>query len=296
MYFPSSQVELNLISNGELVYKTNKKPYHGTYFSTSTGKYYVGSPNETVLIELIPLSVVAAKSDPLAESDPSFVQNNTVGSEFSSPDARFESFNSEIYSLLTKAPITPPVIESPSFYSYRPSPDEISIGYSMRFFAKKVDEIIYIEISNDTYNNFIEKSPKVAFNLYEVQPLVWYLTSPGELSVDESNLINVLEFEEKVNWKNFSKYLKVNKEEESFLFTKGGEFLLPNRTNYIGYYHTMPDGKIMTGKEHGDGPELILIPLKSNFIIPSSEEISPTIQPPPSITTSSPSSGGGGGY
>ena len=295
MYFPSSQVELNLVSNGELVYKTNKRPYYGTYFSTSTGKYYVGSPNETVLIELIPLSVVAAKSDPLAESDPSFVQNNTVGSEFSSPDARFESFNSEIYSLLTKAPITPPVVEPPPFYSYRPSSDEISVGYSMRFFAKKVDELIYIEISNGTYNNFIEKTPEVAFNLYEVQPLVWYLTSPGELSVDESNLINILEFEKKINWKNFSKYLKVNRVKENFLYTKGGELLLPNRTNYIGYYHTMPDGRIMTGKEHGDGPELILIPLKSIPTLPLNEEISPSVQSSPT-QTSSPSSGGGGGY
>lgn len=291
MYFPPSQIETNLVSNGELVFKTTKEPYYGTYFSTSTGKFYKGSPNETVLLELIPLSVLAVQSAPLRESDKNFVQNNTVDSEPSSPDARFETFNSEVYSLLTKAPITPPIIDPPQFYFYNPSSDDLAIGYSMRFFAKKTTQLIYIEISNDTYNNFQDKSPKVAFNLYEVQPLVWYLTPPGELSLEESNLINVLEFEKKVNWKNFSKFLQIYKEKKDFLYTKGNEFLYPNRTNYIGYYHVMDNGTVMTGKKHGDGPEIKLIPFKNITVTTTLDQNFSTPSTPSSL-----SSGGGGGY
>lgn len=287
MYFPSSQVEINLVSNGDLAYKNNNVLYYGVYFSTSDGKYYANSPNDTVLIELIkPKPTTNNNEFQLYFDDPESIEG---------PDARFESYENELYSLITKAPKTPPNIDPPPHYSFSPSSNEVKKGYAVRFFAKKVSQNSYIEISNETYDQFINLDSKVAINLYEVANLIWYLRSPNDQPVDESNFINILNFEKKYNWKNFNQFLKVNKEKEDFLYTKGGELLLPNRTNYIGYYHTMPDGRIMTGKEHGDGPELILIPLKSTFIISSNEEISPSVQSSPT-QTSSPSSGGGGGY
>ena len=287
MYFPSSQVEINLVSNGDLAYKNNNVLYYGVYFSTSDGKYYANSPNDTVLIELIkPKPTTNNNEFQLYFDDPESIEG---------PDARFESYENELYSLITKAPKTPPNIDPPPHYLFSPLSNEVKKGYAVRFFAKKVSQNSYIEISNETYDQFINLDSKVAINLYEVANLIWYLRSPNDQPVDESNFINILNFEKKYNWKNFNQFLKVNKEKEDFLYTKGGELLLPNRTNYIGYYHTMPDGRIMTGKEHGDGPELILIPLKPTFAIFSNEEISPSVQSSP-IQTSSPSSGGGGGY
>jgi hypothetical protein len=284
MYFPSSQVEINLVSNGDLAYKSTNALYYGIYFSTSDGKYYANSPNDTVLIELI-------KPKPTTNNN-EFQLYFDEAETIEGPDARFESYENELYSLITKASKTPPNIDPPPYYHFSPLSNEVQKGYAIRFFAKKVNQNSYIEISNETYDQFINLDSKVAINLYEVANLVWYLRSPGDQSVDESNFINILNFEKKYNWKNFNQFLKVNKEKKDFLYTKGGELLLPNRTNYIGYYHTMPDGRIMTGKEHGDGPELILIPLKPIFTVPSDEEISPSIQSFPSSEGSS----GGGGY
>lgn len=284
MYFPSSQVEINLVSNGDLAYKSTNALYYGIYFSTSDGKYYANSPNDTVLIELI-------KPKPTTNNN-EFQLYFDEAETIEGPDARFESYENELYSLITKASKTPPNIDPPPYYYFSPLSNEVQKGYAIRFFAKKVNQNSYIEISNETYDQFINLDSKVAINLYEVANLVWYLRSPGDQSVDESNFINILNFEKKYNWKNFNQFLKVNKEKKDFLYTKGGELLLPNRTNYIGYYHTMPDGRIMTGKEHRDGPELILIPLKPIFTVPSDEEISPSIQSFPSSEGSS----GGGGY
>lgn len=284
MYFPSSQVEINLVSNGDLAYKSTNVLYYGIYFSTSDGKYYANSPNDTVLIELI-------KPKPTTNNN-EFQLYFDEAETIEGPDARFESYENELYSLITKASKTPPNIDPPPYYHFSPLSNEVQKGYAIRFFAKKVNQNSYIEISNETYDQFINLDSKVAINLYEVANLVWYLRSPGDQSVDESNFINILNFEKKYNWKNFNQFLKVNKEKKDFLYTKGGELLLPNRTNYIGYYHIMPDGRIMTGKEHGDGPELILIPLKPIFTVPSDEEISPSIQSFPSSEGSS----GGGGY
>jgi hypothetical protein len=294
MYFPSSQVEVNLTSNGEFAYKTTQEPYFGIYFSTSNGKYYTNSPDDTVIIELVPSTELAVQSDPLSESDDSFVVNNTTDLIPNTPDARFETFNSEIYSLITNAPLIPPHIDPPPIFHFKPNYQQISVGYAMRYFVKKVTKPLYIEISKETYNKFRKSSPSVAFNLYKPQLLIWYLTPPGTLSVEESNLINVLEFEEKVKWPNFSKYLKIIKSEESFKYTEGNEFLYPDRTSYVGYYHIMSDGTVMTGKEHGDSPEIKLIVFKP---LPQTNQTGPT--PSQSTQTSSPSGGGssgGGGY
>ena len=107
---------------------------------------------------------------------------------------------------------------------------------------------------------------------------------------------NILNFEKKVNWENFSKYLKITPEKKDFLYTEGGEFLYPNRTNYIGYYHIMDDGSIMTGKEHGDGIEIKLIPFKTSPIILTQDQntIFPSSTPSSTISSGGGSSGGGG--
>ena len=42
MYFPKSQIQTNLYSNGELTVKATKKIYTGYYWSTSNGTCYAG--------------------------------------------------------------------------------------------------------------------------------------------------------------------------------------------------------------------------------------------------------------
>ena len=146
MYFPSSQVEINLVSNGDLAYKNNNVLYYGVYFSTSDGKYYANSPNDTVLIELIkPKPTTNNNEFQLYFDDPESIEG---------PDARFESYENELYSLITKAPKTPPIkpianpIRKNTFkIPILLNPNVLSIAISLFFSLTKITkpEIMFIE-------------------------------------------------------------------------------------------------------------------------------------------------------
>jgi hypothetical protein len=295
MYLPKSQIEDNLISNGDLVFKNNSTPYYGKYFRTSKGKYYANSPTDIVLIELI-----------LPPEDKKTLDANNPNSELSD-DLRFEGLTNTLYSYLKNAPQKPPVVSSPPSSNYRPTSKERNDGYSIRYFAKKLTSANYIEINSKTFNLFQQRDSSVANSLYEVKSLIWYLTSPGDKPTSEVNFDNVVIFQEKYNWENFENMFVFSGKRMDFFYTKGNELLLPNRTSYIGYYHIMRDEEnditfIMTGKTHKESSGVNLTPLKRSFkpTFGAPDELPNVVSSPSTSTTqgttSSPSSGGGGGY
>lgn len=295
MYLPKSQIEDNLVSNGDLVFKNNSTPYYGKYFRTSKGKYYANSPTDIVLIELV-----------LPPEDKKTLDANNPNSELSD-DLRFEGLANTLYSYLKNAPQKPPVVSSPPSHNYRPTSKERSNGYSIRYFAKRLTSANYIEINSKTFNLFQQRDSSVANSLYEAKSLIWYLTSPGDKPTSEVNFDNIVIFQEKYNWENFENMFTFSSKRMNFFYTKGNELLLPNRTSYVGYYHIMRDEEnnltfIMTGKTHKESSGINLTPLKRSFkpTFEAPDEL-PNIVSSPSTsttqgTTSSPSSGGGGGY
>ena len=295
MYLPKSQIEDNLVSNGDLVFKNNSTPYYGKYFRTSKGKYYANSPTDIVLIELV-----------LPPEDKKTLDANNPNSELSD-DLRFEGLANTLYSYLKNAPQKPPVVSSPPSHNYRPTSEERNNGYSIRYFAKRLTSANYIEINSKTFNLFQQRDSSVANSLYEAKSLVWYLTSPGDKPTSEVNFDNVVTFQEKYNWENFENMFTFSSKRMDFFYTKGNELLLPNRTSYVGYYHIMRDEEndltfIMTGKTHKESSGINLIPLKRSFkpTFGAPDELPNVVSSPSTSTTqgttSSPSSGGGGGY
>ena len=150
------------------------------------------------------------------------------------------------------------------------------------------------------YNLLIGKDKTIAFDLYEGINIFWKFNDSIE------NKSQVSKIEKNYKWYGFINFFNDNfsgldTPPPTYLYTQGNEFLLPNRTSYVGFYHFMSNGKAMTGKYHGDGPEFNLIQIVS-IPTPSSSETTSTETP--TITTftqtSSPSSGGGssggGGY
>ena len=299
MYLPSSQIQENLNSNGDLVYKNTSTPYYGKYFLTSKGKYYANSPTDIVLIELeIPVEQVST------------LDSNNPNDELSD-DLRFNGLTNTLYSYIKNSPQKPPVVSPPPFYFYKPNSIQFKQGYSVRYFVKKLTNTNYIEIDSNTYQLFTKKDSSVATTLYEAKSLIWYLRSPSKKRVSEVNLSNVLDFENKNNWQNFHHYLKVSPDNIDYLYTKGNELLLPNRTSYVGYYHIMDSDEttspiFMTGKFHGDGNDTKLIVLKEftpKVGSPDASVLGSTLETTPTTSTevasySPPASsgGGGGGY
>jgi hypothetical protein len=57
-----------------------------------------------------------------------------------------------------------------------PTPQDYQNGEFRRLFAKKTNEIQYIEIDQDTFDKLLAKDPQILWQLYEPFDLTWYLT------------------------------------------------------------------------------------------------------------------------
>ena len=191
MYYPKSQITSNLYSDGNLAFKTTRDPYYGYYYSTSDGKYFVGStPNGDYTSELI-----------LIVKD---INTNGVNEDSNDDiiDLRFGTTTNSNYSyLISKTPETP-LPQPPKPYISSPTESERKIGEYRRYFAKKGNELLYIEINKDTYNQFNSRDPKTLSNLYEV------IDFPFSLLSTETNINLAAIIERKDKWFGFSQFIQ----------------------------------------------------------------------------------------
>ena len=195
MYFPKSQITTGLTSNGNLAIKSNNKPYFGLYYSTSKGKFYTGAtPNSGGNLEL---ALITSTNSP-----PTF-EPGDIGDE--GIDLRFSSILTNNYSNLKNISDTSSVPSSPKSYSSIPTPKDYQIGEYRRYFAKKTNELIYIEISKETYTKFKSNDPTVASDLYNCLFLPWSLANGRTIN---KNIVSLIERNNK--WYGFLSYFQGN--------------------------------------------------------------------------------------
>ena len=164
-YYPLSQITPNLYTNGEeFVYKNTFTPYKGHYWKTSKGKFYTGkTPQDT------PTQEIVEYKDPVNETF-----NNTSNP---SPVNKVNYFS--IYDKLknidslkdTYLPLYSPNI---------PTQQDYTNGEYRRYFCKKTNEIIYLEINKETYDKLVKKDPQILYQLYRPFNLPWQLTGDKE--------------------------------------------------------------------------------------------------------------------
>lgn len=157
-YFPLSQIKINLYSNGEFVQSNNQELYTGYYWKNSLGKYYTGkSPQDEPTIELLPISDSSRQTD-IIESTPSL---DTI-----------------TYSETT---LTQPTYSNiPPYFATLPTEQDYQTGEFRRYFCKKSNEILYIEISKTSYDLLESKSDSLLWQLYIPFNLPWKLTGGKE--------------------------------------------------------------------------------------------------------------------
>jgi hypothetical protein len=173
MYYPKSQIKTNLYSNpGEFVNATTFEPYSGYYFTISTGKFFTGkTPQDVPNTEIIRSSnlsetLTTPKTDVFIESP---TDTSTLPSQL---------FTSE-YNSITG---TPDVVFSniPPYFATLPTEQDYQNGEFRRYFCKKTNEILYIEISKTTFDLLINKSPDILWPLYSPFNLAWQITGIKE--------------------------------------------------------------------------------------------------------------------
>lgn len=197
-YYPKHQVQINLYTNGDEFKisgnsKSNsnsKQGYEGFYYVTSDGTAFTGrSPNDPSIL-LSPISSVNLTS------------SNTDSSPFSPQVIKQADSNSTSYYKVNERYVPRPTKTFPKRINYVNRIFE-------RYFCKKNNEISYFEIDKKTYNDLVNKSMKVAYELYTPISILWSLQDNQKLMF-ESNKALILQKSQQLKLPGFSSYFKNN--------------------------------------------------------------------------------------
>jgi len=190
MYYPQSQVTPNLYTNGgEFQIASTGEAYKGYYFTVSTGQKFTGrNQNDSPVLELIPAII---------ETNEIF---NTQLPEVTT--LRNIEYNNVI-------PVPSKIVYKPIYNPNIPTQQDYQIGEYRRYFCKKTNEIIYIEINQNTFDKLVAQSQDILWSLYQPFFLPWNLIGTEE-QVATVNRNIVLLTMKNLSLPQFDAYLKFN--------------------------------------------------------------------------------------
>ena len=170
MYYPKSQIITNKYTNGkEFALVTTNQEYIGYYWQTSNNKFYTGrTPDDITVVELKKITV----TDSLLVSNQNIVSYNNISS-----NKIYNNFK-QIDSL--KALLVP------TYYQPQPTQQDYQIGEFRRYFVKKTNELLYIEVSKETYEAILNKDSKWVWYDYFAFNIPWQITG-NKLQVAKTN-------------------------------------------------------------------------------------------------------------
>ena len=199
MYFPKSQIKSNQYSNGELYVKTTKKPYVGYYWSVSNGKCYAGkTPNSVQInIELIKPTSKTALSPSL---EPSFDEKGP----------RIIWSDNVIDYLKLNKDIDPSRLPRvPSYNAPQPTKEDYQNKEINRYFCKKNNESLFIEIYKTTYEKLIREDDTLDYQNYSPFLIPWLIEGEqNNVAITNKNAVDYAEFNQQAQ--GLAKYLKNN--------------------------------------------------------------------------------------
>jgi len=172
-YYPKSQVKTNLYTKGgEFQLKSTKQKYSGYYWKNSKGEIFTKkTPNVggSELLELIP------KISTPSINTVTYVEGNNV------------------YNSLKKINIADSLL-LPSYQKPSPTSKDYDLGNFNRFFAKKTNENLYIEVSKNVYGKLNQKNKAYDYKSYLIFKLLWTLTgNPTQVAETNKNIIILTE-------------------------------------------------------------------------------------------------------
>jgi hypothetical protein len=193
-YYPKNRIINNLFTDGtEFVIKTTKSPYQGYYYKLYNGDVYTGkTPNDGTSQLLIPSSdIISDKSE-----DSLY---NTIN-----PD-----YPVEIIDYIRVLPQNPQDKKLPVPYYPDPNIQDYKLGEITRYFAKKINEPLFIEINKTDYNNLKQHNPQYFWEMYLVEALPWDITgNKDQVTTTNKKLVELIEYKSK--WYGFTKYIALN--------------------------------------------------------------------------------------
>jgi|TARA_R110000787_G_scaffold33224_1_gene87086 hypothetical protein len=269
MYVPKNRIKTNLYTAGdEFVVKTDKTEYTGFYHSLWTGRFFTGkTQNDKPTNELIRQS---ATMDSVWDRTTEEVEFQQYAENFDGIvyDGQYQDMQTVMdYNLLTETDISVTKIFPQQFYP-TPSLEDYKLGSFTRYFAVKVNELIYLEINKKTYNLLKSQSNTINFEMYEYFKMQWTIEGVEEnvFDINRDQVLIAQQNIQRLGFTNFLQddYLKFYRSANiNNQFTSGNDYALPSGLSYQGLYHIMPNGIAMTGKFHGEGEDILLTPLSN---------------------------------
>jgi hypothetical protein len=195
MYYPLSQITTNLNTNGgDFIYANTRQEYKGDYYKTSKGEYFTGKTPQDGLNELL---IILQPKSPI-----SLTPQNDIESFFNTDDEQVGDY----FDITNQSLIAPSV---PTYSATLPTDQDYQNTEFRRYFCKKSNEIIYLEISKETYDKLVAKDSQILFQLYIPFNLPWQLTGDRE-QVYKTNR-NITELSSvRQNLPMLSEYLKMD--------------------------------------------------------------------------------------
>tara|TARA_R110001606_G_C15398361_1_gene652525 strand:- start:66 stop:929 length:864 start_codon:yes stop_codon:yes gene_type:complete len=259
MYFPKSQLETDLYTNGgEFLYGTDNLVYTGPYFIAQGNQFYSGrNPNDKPIFVLTKLS-----TDPFIQDDDpeTEVLPNTY---YIIDDEYYIATNTSIIDGETP-PSTP--LQDYQF----PTEEDYKVGEFERYFLKRINDIKYVELSNIEYRKYLTEDPNVSWQLYTPFQLPWEITgNRNKVFNVNKNTVNRIQTDlQLLGFKSYFKgkydrYFKYTPQEN--LYTGGNEYkLASNGRLYKGYYHIHSEKGPMVGNQHTKLKHEYLIPINNS--------------------------------
>ena len=193
-YYPLSQITSNLHTNGgEFVYINTLTPYVGFYWKNSKGKYYTGKTPQDV-----PTQELTAYVDPVNETF------NNANAPSPINKVNYLSTYDKLKSIDSFK-----VTYAPSFSPTLPTQQDYANGEMRRYFCKKTNEIIYLEVSKDTYDKLVKQDSTILWQLYLPFNLPWQLTgSKEQVYKVNKNIVELTSVKQKLSM--LAEYLKMD--------------------------------------------------------------------------------------
>lgn len=221
-YYPKHFIKTNLYTNGgEYVLKGTDRSYTGDYWQTGNGRYFTGAtPQVLPTYEIIPINTNLTEAKGIDTGYPQFVQKTKLALPGDGPETMFEGnpYNlNMVLEYLAAKKTTPDKYPNrfiPSYNPTLPTQEDYEVGEFRRYFCKKVNEIAYIEVSQETYTAVANKSPQITYELYIAFNLPWAISGDKD-QVRKTN-------------RNITEYASVRRN-----LPKLGEYL---KFDYLKYY------------------------------------------------------------
>jgi hypothetical protein len=239
MYYPQSKIITNLYTNGEeLVIKETQTPYIGFFHKLYNGKLFTGkNPNDSYVTEL---EIISNNFPDVLSTNKELIDINNENDIFI---FSYISLKNKDYSQSRIIPL--------SYYPH-PTPDEYKLGEFQRYFVKKVNELIYLEIDEDTFTVIKNKDSKYAYEYYIPFDFSWQIYG-NRIDILKTNRNTVLLAEQNLKIRGLQEFLK-NKYDKFYKYpvvnnlnTIGGELQYANSNEYKGSYHIEADRGFVVG-------------------------------------------------